>query len=679
MQTYTPTSFLHRFSGLRPRFVVIVSLVLIVALFITGMLELRQAKQEIHFLMEEEATTLWASITKSATNAIFAFDEIEQLVTDRLLTVARLVARLDQESRLTTASLAEIADANKVYRINIYSANRQRICSNVSVTSDSMHQEIPHHTAFTEIMNGTINEAILGLIDSRHPDEQRFAVAVKRPGGGAIVVNINARALLDFRKSIGVGRLLQDIGDFKNIAYIVLQDSSGILLASNGVIRMGNLSNDRFLESAFREQRQDSRYTKYDDINVFEFVGPFIVDDDNLGLLRIGLTTTHLVEANARIKRRLFIMLVVMGFLMLVVINFLTVNQNYQVINDAYRRIRSYSTDILQRMTDAVIAVDTHGMVTMLNSAAQQLFHSLQLQPQLSAPAQLHDLLPHLFQTLTDGKPIFHAEHVMVLNDRRHILEISTSVISDTNGNVESAFAVINDLSERRRLEESLQRNDKLVAMGQLASGVAHEIRNPLNSIGMISQRLNKEFSPTTESDEYNQLTTSMVKEVRRINDIILQFLKFAKPPKLQTTTLDLSEIVREVMFLMKSQADQQHIRLHDELMQLPPYPFDINLMKQALLNLMQNSLDAIDENGDIWLRTRHSANGLTLHVDDNGKGIDAATLPKIFNLYFTTKPTGTGLGLSMVHQIISQHKGRIDVTSAPGNGTQFTISFPGV
>ncbi|MBN2008828.1 ATP-binding protein [candidate division KSB1 bacterium] len=678
MPNTNQNSIITKFAGIRPRYIVIISLVLIVVLFASGVIELRQAKKEIHFLMEEEATTLWASITKSATNAIYSFDEIELLVEERLFTVARMVARLDQNTKLTSTTLQQIVDANNVYRINLFDRHGKRILSNVPLGDDSLHQNDPHTAALRDILNGDARETALGFVNSRHPGEQRFAVAVARTSGGAIIVNIDAHSMLDFRRSIGVGRLMQDIGDYKNIAYLVLQDSSGILLASSDVARISSFSSDRFLMDAFKQQRQTSRFTSFKNKNVFEFVGPFVIDNESLGLLRIGLVTNHLNDAQDRIKRRLIIMSVVTGFLMLIVINFLTVNQNYRLINDAYRRIRTYSSNILQRMTDAVVAIGADTTLTMINTAALELFKSLSLQLQTPSPTQLRTLLPHLFETLETGQPITNIEHTITLDGKQHVLEISTSVIINSDGRVETAFAVIKDFTERRRLEESLQRQDKLVAMGQLASGVAHEIRNPLNSIGMISQRLNKEFEPTSDQEEYLQLTNSMVKEVRRINDIIQQFLKFAKPPKLNITPIDLSEIVREVAFLVTSQADQQHIKLHAELSRLPDLLFDVNQMKQALLNLLQNSMDAIGENGDIWLRTEMTSSDVKLHIKDNGAGIDELTLSKIFNLYFTTKSTGTGLGLSMVHQIISQHQGHIDVTSEPGVGTEFIITFPG-
>jgi signal transduction histidine kinase len=264
------------------------------------------------------------------------------------------------------------------------------------------------------------------------------------------------------------------------------------------------------------------------------------------------------------------------------------------------------------------------------------------------------------------------------IDHQRFILAISTSVLRKSNGEIDSVFAVVRNLTAQRQLETALRLKEKLTAMGQLAAGVAHEIRNPLNAIAMISQRLNKEFVPQTDVTEYQQLTQVVVNEVRRIDRIIQQFLQFARPPALNRVATDLNQLLESILVLMRNPAEQKGITIVQEFKPLPPVALDPNQVQQAVINLIQNSLEAINGPGQIHLRTQLNADGeIVLEVQDTGSGIPEEIRPKIFNLYFTTKSTGTGLGLSLVYQIISQHNGRITVASEVGQGTTFSIFLP--
>jgi len=258
------------------------------------------------------------------------------------------------------------------------------------------------------------------------------------------------------------------------------------------------------------------------------------------------------------------------------------------------------------------------------------------------------------------------------------ITSISTSILYNDKGEIDSAFAVIKDLTEKRNLEETLQRKEKLTAMGQLASGVAHEIRNPLNAIGVISQRLNLEFKVKSDEEEYYELTNLMVQEVRRINQIIEQFLKFARPPKLVLMPTNLLELLESTISFIRSEAEANNVKILSDFQSVPALLLDQNQIKQALQNILRNSLEAIEGPGTIEVRTAMiNSSEVAIEIIDSGEGMNKETLSKIFNLYYTTKPKGTGLGLSLVHQIISQHNGRIEVGSEPGKGTRFVIYLP--
>ena len=679
MEKHNTTSIPRDLKRIQPRYVIIIFLLLIITLFLSALYELSHTKREIHHIMEEEAATLMGAVSISGANAIQSFHEIEKLVEEKLFSAAHLVDRLDRKNMLSQQELIAIAIENGIYRINIFNSRGEKVLSGSPAWHDSLSEHRPQLNYIRPILEGQVDEIVIGLKESQHHGEKRFAVAIKRSKGGVIVVNVDAKSMLDFRKSIGVGRLIQDIAEYEGIDYIVLQDSEGIIIASKGLGRINSVNSDSFLVEALAQDTMCSRLFQIADHKIFEFVRPFILYDEPVGLLRIGLKTDHLNQAEARIKRRLIIMSFVMGLFILIVLNFLTMNQNYRLINEAYRRIQTYSSNILEHMADAVIAINRDKRITLFNYAATQLF-KLPTEQVMNKTCrkEIKTGISPLQHALEEGVTVKDLEKPIELHNHQLITSISTSVLKNANGEIDSAFAVIKDLTEKRSLEENLQRKEKLSAMGQLASGLAHEIRNPLNAIGMITQRFNKEFEPTQDAEEYHQLTKTVVSEVRRINEIIQQFLKFARPPKLNLSRTNIIKLIESIILLVNAQAHKKGVEISKKLNTIPQLLIDQNQVKQALLNIMQNSIEAIKGEGQIQVRTDVIDNNeVIIEIADSGIGMDKATISKIFNLYFTSKPNGTGLGLSMVHQIISQHNGRIEVESEVSKGTKFLIYLP--
>jgi signal transduction histidine kinase len=228
-----------------------------------------------------------------------------------------------------------------------------------------------------------------------------------------------------------------------------------------------------------------------------------------------------------------------------------------------------------------------------------------------------------------------------------------------------------------QQLERDKALSAKLVAMGELASGVAHEIRNPLNAIRVIIQRLQREFKPESDKAEYRELTDIMRKETDRINGTIEQFLSLARPPVLHKSSTDLNECILDTVRLFTPRAQAKNCPVETDLDNLPLLNLDKELIRQAILNLLENSLAAVSINGKIELKTYRDDDRCYLDVADNGQGIPDENKLRVFDLYFTTRPTGTGLGLPTVLRIVKEHGGRIDLSDRPAGGTLFKLEFP--
>ena len=231
--------------------------------------------------------------------------------------------------------------------------------------------------------------------------------------------------------------------------------------------------------------------------------------------------------------------------------------------------------------------------------------------------------------------------------------------------------------AEVQKLEADRAASEKLTAMGELAKGVAHEIRNPLNAIRVIIQRLQREFSPATDQDEYRKLTEIIQKETDRINQSVKDFLDLARPPHLNKTEGDLATCLSETMALFKPRADAKGCEIKIELQPIPAVCFDKDLCKQAILNLLENSLAAVDSEGVIQLSARAKEGKAIVDIEDNGPGIPNNLKSRVFDLYYTTKDTGTGMGLPTVLRIVKEHGGRVELLNSPLGGAHFRLELP--
>jgi two-component system, NtrC family, sensor histidine kinase AtoS len=216
-----------------------------------------------------------------------------------------------------------------------------------------------------------------------------------------------------------------------------------------------------------------------------------------------------------------------------------------------------------------------------------------------------------------------------------------------------------------------------LAALGELVAGIAHDIRNPLTSIRGFVQYLQKSKDPL-ELREYAPL---IIREVDGLNRIIGELLKFAKPHPPRYSSVQVNDLIREVLSLVKTRAEKQDIRIDLALdSSLPFIEADGEQLKQVLLNLFINACQAIPAQGSILFKTsKNLADWLTISVIDSGIGISPENLDKVFDPFFSTKPAGTGLGLAVVQRIINGHKGEIGISSEPGKGTTVTIRLPGL
>jgi signal transduction histidine kinase len=239
-------------------------------------------------------------------------------------------------------------------------------------------------------------------------------------------------------------------------------------------------------------------------------------------------------------------------------------------------------------------------------------------------------------------------------------------------------------LSDKHALAEAaLRRRDRLSAMGELAATVAHQVRNPLNAIAMSARRLRREFADLVqprsaeESDELAALLGVVEHETGLINGIVQQFLEFARPPALLMRPAGVGQAIAPVVAAARDLAAARGVTLEADVDAAGQAVIDAEQMKQAVENLVRNAIEATPAGGRVRVTARTSSREAVIDVQDTGAGIAPENVGRIFDLYFTTKPDGTGIGLAATQQIVTGHGGTIEVQTEPGAGTRMTIRVP--
>lgn len=664
---------------LSPKAVVSISILIAVVMIISSYIELNQSKKEIFQLLYDHSSTLLESVVQSSSNTLNSSFEIEDLIAQRLLDNARMIKRLDAVKSLSRDELIKISEENALYRINVFDSNGDRILTNRIPEPGHIHGEenINRYDELKPILTKVTDELIIGLKNAEFSDEERFAVAVARENGrGAIVVNMDANEFLEFRKKIGIGIILQQMTAHHGIEYVILQDTLGILAASEQIDSVESIIESDFLTPALISDSVFSRITQHNNADIYEVVKRFTLNDEVIGVYRLGVSLEDIKNVEERMLRRLIIISIILAAISIIVLSIIFTSQNLKAISVEYEKFKTLTSSVLENMSEAVIVIDDDKNISLFNKSAEKLFNQKSVAILgRSLSGLLDGTFNFLVLTQTDAHQNFEKE--IEINGEIKYLSFTLSTLNDPDTNQKKHTIVIKDLTETRRLEENAKRNEKLSAMGELASGVAHEIRNPINAIGMIAQRLNKEFIPQDNEKEYSEITLLLRNEVNRINKIITQFLNYAKPLDINPQQVEVNSYLNEVYKLFETQAKQRSVYFNLKGNDKFNVHIDADLIKQALLNIITNAFDAVKENGVVSIGYYKQKKDLVIEISDNGIGISPELQKKIFDLYYTTKKDGNGLGLSITQKIISQHKGSITLQSKVNNGTTFKIILP--
>ncbi len=336
---------------------------------------------------------------------------------------------------------------------------------------------------------------------------------------------------------------------------------------------------------------------------------------------------------------------------------------------------------VLESMADGILVADVNNRIMLFNKSAERLLPLAAediLEKEVWEAVRDREIAAALKDSLLGQEKLLDKEFTLE-NGQPRILSISLLPLV-RDGGIQGNLVKVEDVTEKRSREVRLRRAESLASLTNLAAGVAHEIKNPLGSIGIHLQLIQKKLGGKLkkESRELVQHLDIIGEEVDRLNRIVVDFLFAVKPMDARLVDGDVNAVIKELLDFVRPEMDQAGVRIESDLSgSLPLLRIDARYIKQALLNLIKNAVSAMPDGGTLAVRTLRAGEEVQIRVADTGIGIPENIMDKIFEPYFTTKPFGTGLGLTIVFKIIKEHYGEISVQSRPGEGSVFTLSLP--
>jgi|GEM_PF-2978977 len=647
-------------------------LLLALIIFLPAFLEYHSGKNDLLHLWHDQSRLVAQIIVRSGENMLRFDEEVFQERRKRLREDSYTLRQID--STATDKKQVLRFARERIGGIVLYFDRNGNLRKprNKRIGHHYLDENLLRH--LRELIRALPRDSVVQLID---PQKYSFrippGVLIRRAGNKGFVF-IFYRPLL-MNKMVRFHRLkrwLEQMIQAPSIFYIQLRRGERVLVQSKkeGLPPLETLS---------ARQLENMGHFKW---QIVEVQGHQIFDywqraPEGLWV-RVGISAQSLRHLQTSLVQRLILnslLLLIIGF---IVLRFFISRQNLFFLQEKLNQIETYTGSILANMSEGIIAVNEQGQIELLNKWAEE---NLGLRKGDKPAAVAH--LP--FEESVKEKILnFREFDDAALEWQGRYLLLSGRVIrfrgQEGAEQTHRLFLIIvRDFTSQRELERMRSRRSKLMAMGELASRVAHEIRNPLNGIAMLAQRLQKEFKPTESPDEFRQMTGAIRQETQRINKIVQSFLMYAKTPILEFRRLDLAQYLKELEPVLQAHGPNP---LHFETTPGLYVNIDPDQMKQVLINLVKNAMEASQADQPVFVRLKKEGRTALIFIEDQGKGIRSEHKERIFDLYFSTKTRGSGLGLSIVEKIVESHGGKVRVESPyekegeSVQGTRFIIEL---
>ena len=491
--------------------------------------------------------------------------------------------------------------------------------------------------------------------------------------------------------SFQLQKLLIETAQQPGVDYLIIADEEGRIVADSEPGMVGDAyGTDLDLAALSRQGAAQWRIVAgAEGPDTFEVYRRFAPRDEPYGgfngqtrgasyVIFVGLNMAPVRAAHDQDTRNTIITAAVLLLISIAGIVSLLLALGYRSARASLSRVKALSDSLVEHMPVGIVAVDPDDRIMVFNDTAETLFGRTS-EAVIGKPTS--DILPpaclEMLRGLGHERPMIEKEIDCAIGQGRMVpLEVIAAVLRDDEGGVIGRIALFRDLSELQHLRKEVERSQRLAAVGILAAGVAHEIRNPLSSLKGFATYFRQRYGGVPEDVKVADI---MIQEVDRLNRVITELLEFSRPMELKRKATDLAGLVRHALGTIEGHAREKGIVVQAHLQPgLPGAPIDPDRMTQVFLNLFLNALAAMDRGGVLTVGiARQEDDTLRVSVADTGTGIRKEDLGRVFDPYFTTKSSGTGLGLAIVHRIVEAHGGEIRLESESGKGTTFTILLP--
>ncbi|MGD2186426.1 MAG: ATP-binding protein [Desulfobacterales bacterium] len=503
-------------------------------------------------------------------------------------------------------------------------------------------------------------------------------------------------------QEVSLGKLLQETAKDEEIGYVYLIDGHGVIAHHSAPSKEGERAN--WVPDLADSVQIVTRIRDLPDgVRIYEFAKyfqpmyePSIIHSKNSikspgqleaphshrgDIIVLGMKMTAFEDARRADIQHALIMAGIILVLGSGALFFIFVIQNYYLVNRTLKQTQDYTRQVVASMANGLLSINNEGRITSYNPLSRELLGLKDNEIQGMDLKRIFDFKEAgIFQTLDQCVSILDREiNYRKISGEEVPLALSITPILAENNVCQGAVIILRDLREIKQLEEKVRRSEKLAAIGELAAGVAHEIRNPLSSIRGFAQYLRHVLKDKPKEKEYAE---TMVSEVDRINTVVTDLLTFARPLEADLVPTDVTDLVERTVRLVQADARSRYVVIQINISDLSKIPLDANQMTQAILNLLLNALQAVKSGGHIEVGAEldPSVSRLKIWVEDDGVGISRDQKEKLFDPFFTTREKGTGLGLAIVHKIVENHNGEINLQSPPtgkDQGCRFTIGIP--
>jgi len=675
------SSNLNRSYGFgRAKFILPLIAIFGVLLFILTYLGIQKSRSDNLQLLRQQGNALIESLILSADNAIKANSFFDLLVKEKFSDLAGfLETRPDLD--FSAPELSDFASGYGVDAIFIFDNDMHLKASGargVFININDIYSfVIPE---LENLLSDTASQSSFQFVEGRYIGDVRLYY-LSRTADKKYVIVISSDALFfaQAKENIGIGFLVQNIAREVGVEYILFQTTDGIIFSSRKIGPILKIEKDSFLQKALVVDTVVWREYEVDDRPILELARKFSSVEYPEGIFRLGIPLDKYYEIVAGYNRQMILLSLLIFAALVLAAMYLSGKQKRLYLDQSFRQMKSLSEKVFESINAGLIAVDRDGRIEMVNRQFLNIFEAGQ-DDVVGRPwtsMSYSGIIP--FQKILAGeKRTGEDESTLKMATRSKHLLINTGRIQDEKKSVTGVVAVIYDYTHIKELEESARRRERLTELGDLAAGVAHEIRNPLNAISIAAQRLLGEFEPKENGEEFNAFARQIKSEAGRLNDIVTRFLSLTREKGQSARMIDLSKVVEETVNLLIIGNQREDIEIKTAIDPGISAPISEDRLKQLLINLVRNAIQACEKMGGlVTVALSRQGERAILSVKDTGPGIPEDIRHKIFTPYFTTRDKGTGLGLSIVHQIVEEFGGGIDLLSPTEGGTEFLVKIP--